>query len=97
MVKAVLSECAWAASRTKDTYLSTKYKKISARRGKKRAVIAVGHSILRLVYHIISSGVRYNELGSDFADKRHTEAAIKRHTQALINLGVDIPDIASVY
>lgn len=96
MVKAVLSECAWAASRTKGTYLSTKYKKISARRGKKRAIVAVGHSILRLVYHIINSGVRYSELGADFADKRHIEATIKRHKEALKNLGVDIPELASV-
>ena len=93
MTKAALTEAAWAASRTKGTYLSTKFKKLAARRGKKRAVVAIGHMILRAVYHILNDGnIRYRELGADFADTRNRNAAIKRHTNALIELGVEIPN-----
>ena len=95
MTKAALTEAAWAASRTKGTYLSTKYQKLAARRGKKRAIIAIGHTILRLVYHILSdSNIRYIELGSDFADARQKQNAIKRHKKALLDLGVEMPTIA---
>jgi transposase len=52
-VKALLTEAAWGASRSKDTYLSIRYQKVAARRGKKRAIVAVGHSILRIAYHIL--------------------------------------------
>ncbi len=93
MTKAALTEAAWAASRTKDTYLGAKYKRLAARRGKKRAVVAIGHMILRAVYRILSdANIRYRELGSDFADIRNRNAAIKRHTNALLELGVEIPN-----
>ncbi len=93
MTKAALTEAAWAASRTKDTYLGAKYKRLAARRGKKRAVVAIGHMILRAVYRILSdANIRYRELGSDFADTRNRNAAIKRHTSALLELGVEIPN-----
>ena len=95
MTKSALTEAAWAASRTKGTYLSTKYQKLAARRGKKRAIIAIGHTILRLVYHILSdSNIRYIELGSDFTDARQKQNAIKRHKKALLDLGVEMPTIA---
>lgn len=97
MTKAALTEAAWAASRTKGTYLSSKYKKLAARRGKKRAIVAIGHTILRLVYHILSdTNVRYRELGSDFADARQKQAAIKRHKKALADLGVELDYVATV-
>lgn len=60
-LKATLTEAAWAASRTKDTLLSEKYNNIARRRGKKRAVIAVAHQILKDVYHILDNGEPYRE------------------------------------
>lgn len=63
-VKAVLTEAAWAATRTKNTFFSERYHHISARRGKKRALIAVAHSQLTAVYLILSTGARYHELGA---------------------------------
>lgn len=65
-VKSVLTEAAWAATRTKDTFYSARYHRLAARRGKKRALIAVGHSILKTVYHILAENVSYNELGADY-------------------------------
>ena len=57
---------AWAATRTKHTYLSNKYKSLVGRRGKKKALIAVGHKILIAAYFIIKNKVAFNELGEDY-------------------------------
>lgn len=65
-VKAVLTEAAWAATRTKNTFFSERYHRISARRGKKRALIAVAHSQLTAVYLILSTGAIYHELGAQY-------------------------------
>lgn len=68
---------------------------MAARRGKKRAIVAVGHSILRIVYHILKDNVCYNELGAGFEDAKKREARIKYYKQALAELGVDIPEAKS--
>jgi hypothetical protein len=94
-VRATLSEAAWGASRTKDTYLSVRYKKIASRRGKKRAIVAVGHSILRIMYHILKDNVSYKELGAGFEDEKKRQARINHYKQALSELGVDFPDTKS--
>jgi hypothetical protein len=73
-----LTEIAWAATRTKDTFYSARYHKLAARRGKKRALIAVGHSILKSVYHILQDKCEYNELGAEYLLKR-TEAKRKAY------------------
>ena len=65
-VKAVLTEVVWAATRTKNTFFSERYHRISARRGKKRALIAVAHSQLTAAYLILSTGARYHELGAQY-------------------------------
>ena len=61
-LRTFLVQMAWAAARTKNTYLSSKYKSLVGRRGKKRAVIAVGHKILIAAYFIMKNKVGYNEL-----------------------------------
>ena len=69
-VKAVITEAAWAATRTKNTFYSARYHRVAARRGKKRALIAVGHSILKSVYHVINGMEGYKELGADYVTQR---------------------------
>ena len=69
-VKAVITEAAWAATRTKNTFFSERYHRIAARRGKKRALIAVGHSQLISVYLILSTGARYHELGAQYVQAK---------------------------
>ncbi len=82
-----LVEVAWAASRTKETYLSSQYHRLVARRGKKKAIVAVAHSILVSVYHILSNGLPYQDLGPNYLDKLN-EANIKRyHVRRLEELG----------
>lgn len=63
-------EVAWAATRTKNTFYSARYQKLAVRRGKKRALIAIGHSILKSVYCILSQGVEYKELGADYINSK---------------------------
>lgn len=65
-LRAFLVEMAWAATRTKHTYLSNKYKSLVGRRGKKKALIAVGHKILIAAYFIIKNKVAFNELGENY-------------------------------
>jgi transposase len=69
-MRRALTEAAWAASRTKDTYAASKYQSLVGRRGKKRALIAVGHHILLAAYHIMKKKVPYHELGPDFLLKK---------------------------
>lgn len=61
-LRVTLTEAAWAATRTK-TYLAAQYRRLAARRGGKRALIAVAHSILIIAYHILKDGTVYQDLG----------------------------------
>lgn len=83
-------ELAWAATRTKRTYLRTKYDSLAGRRGKKRALIAVGHKILCACYHIIKNKEPYKELGADFMDKKRKTKRIANLKRQLKELGVEI-------
>ena len=78
-LKVLLVQCAWAATRTKNTYLRSKYDSLVVRRGKKRALIAVGHKILIAAYFILKDKVAYKELGSDFLQNRNKSKKINRH------------------
>lgn len=73
-----LNQSAWAASHTKNTYLSAQYRRLASRRGKKRAIVAVGHTILRIVYHMLKQRVSYKDLGNDYFDRLNSES-LKRH------------------
>lgn len=69
-VKAVITEAAWAACRTKNTFYNARYHRLAARRGKKRALIAVGHSILKSVWHVLKEACEYKELGADYLNQK---------------------------
>ena len=83
-------QCAWAATRTKGTYLRSKYDSLAGRRGKKRALIAIGHKILIATYFILKDKVAYKELGAEYLQELKKGKQIKRHIQLLKELGVDI-------
>jgi len=89
-LKTTLTEAAWAASRTKNTYLSARYRRLAARRGKKRAAIAVGHTIFIMAYHIIKEQRPYNELGADYFDRLNEQNLIKRFTSRITALGYEV-------
>lgn len=83
-------ESAWAASRTKNTYLHAKYKSLIGRRGKKRALVAVGHKILIMSYHILKYKVPYKELGLNYLDSRKKDKIVKSHVKRLEALGYNV-------
>ncbi len=91
----MIVQCAWAATRTKGTYLRSKYDSLVGRRGKKRALIAVGHKILIAAYFILKNKEIYKELGGGYLDKITIKKQIKRHLQRLRELGVDVSQPAA--
>jgi len=86
-LRQVLFEVAHAASKTKDTYLSAQYRRLATRRGKQRALIAVGHSILVMAYHILTRRVPYRELGPLYFDNLDRQRLQQRLVQRLERLG----------
>ena len=69
-LRTILVQGAWAAVRTKGTYLAALYRRLSARRGKKRAIVAVAHSLGVSFYHMLASRQPYHERGADYFDQR---------------------------
>lgn len=88
-LKSTLTECGWGASRTKGTYLSEKYHSLVGRRGKKRALVAVGHKILVIVYHILKEKIGYKELATEHLKKRG-QKVIRHHIKRLESLGYEV-------
>jgi transposase len=86
-LRQALVEAAQAAGRTRGTYLSTQYHRLAARRGKKKAVIAVGHTILVTAYHLLARDQVYEELGPDFFERRDRAAIARRSVRRLEALG----------
>jgi transposase len=82
-----LCQAAWAASRTKNTYFSSQYRRLAGRRGKKRAVVAVGHTILTVVYHLLKHETTYAELGADHFDRIEPERLTRYLVKRLESLG----------
>lgn len=86
-LRSTLVEAAWAASRTRDTYLSAQYHRIAARRGKKRAAVAVAHTILVIIYHMVRNQRCYRDLGGNYFDERHRLNIIRRAVLRIERLG----------
>lgn len=89
-LRSTLVQCAWAASRTKNTYLAAQYKRIASRRGKKRAIIAVTHSLLKIIYHMLKYHTAYRDLGGDYFDKINPEKTKRYHVKRLEQLGFKV-------
>jgi transposase len=84
-----LIQSARAASHTKGTYLSAQYRRLVRRKGQKRALVAVGHSILVIAYHVMKRRAGYEELG-DYFDRRSTERLRRRLIRRLERLGLKV-------
>ena len=89
-LKSALTQAGRAAGRSKQTYLGAHYNRIAARRGRKRAALAVGHSILTIAYHMIDRGTRFEELGADYFDRRNPERVKARLVARLEKLGYQV-------
>lgn len=89
-LRTTLVQVAWAASRTKHTYLSAQYRRLASRRGKKRALVAVGHTILVMIYHLLREGTTYAELGADYFDHLDTDRLTRTLVRRLERLGHEV-------
>lgn len=93
-LKTILTQCAKSARSVKSSYFSAQYQRISARRGKNRATLAVAHSMLIAIYHILKSNVPFQDLGSDYYDSFNRDRKIKGYLKRLKALGWE-PDTLS--
>ena len=86
----MLVEAGWGASRTKNTYLRSKYESLVGRRGRKRALIALGHKILCAAYFIIKNKEPYVELGAEYLESRRNKNQIQSLLDKLKGLGIEV-------
>jgi transposase len=89
-LRTVLVQAAWAATRTKDTYLSAQYRRLVKRMGRKKALVAVAHSILVSVYFILARREAYRDLGGDYFDLRNVDQLRKTLIRRLEATGCSV-------
>lgn len=83
----MLVQAAWAASRTKGTYLGAKYRKMASRMSKKKALIALAHTMLVSIYHMIKKKEPYKDLGADYLENLHKDKTVKNLKKRIEALG----------
>ena len=89
-LRAALAEAAWAAARCRQGYLPAQFRRLAARRGRKRAIVAVGHTIVVIVHHLLARGTTFEDLGGLYFDERDREAVRRRAVARLEALGFDV-------
>jgi transposase len=90
-LRAALIEAAHSLGRGRGTYLAAQYRRLTARRGKKKAAVALGHSILIIVYHLLSSDDEvYQDLGVHYFDESRRERVERGLVQRLNDLGYKV-------
>ncbi len=89
-LKTTLIQCAWSATRTKQSYLRAQYLRLRSRRGAKKAIGAVAVSILTAAYHMLKNGTLYQDLGADHFDNRAKGKQVLRLVKRLQNLGFEV-------
>lgn len=89
-LRSALVEAAHAAIHAKDSYLSAQYQRLAVRRGGKKATIAVGHTLLVIIYHVLSEDKVYEELGGHYFDDWDQQAVQKRLVRRLEKLGYEV-------
>jgi hypothetical protein len=90
-LRAALVEAAWAASHSLDTYLAAQFQRLRARRGDKRAAVAVAHSILTIVWHLLANPEAvFTDLGGDYFLKKNLEREQRRADRKLEALGFTV-------
>lgn len=89
-LRAVLTQAAWAGARTKGTYFQGQYRRLAPRRGKKRAIVAVAHSLLIAVFHVLHDHVPYHDLGADHFDRLSPQDVKRSLVKRLERLGYTV-------
>ena len=86
-LRSALVQAAWASTRTKDTYLSSQFRRLAVRRGRKRALIAVAHTLLGVIYHVLTRRAEYRDLGGNYLDNLAPERLTQQLVKRLERLG----------
>ncbi len=89
-VRRVLCQSAWAASHNKDSYLAALFRRVRARRGEQKAIMATAHRLLVIIFHIIRDGTVYQEQGADYFDQRNKRKITRRLLERLERLGYQV-------
>jgi transposase len=89
-LRRALCQAAWAASRTKNTYLAAQYHHLIVRKGKKRTIVAVAHTMLVMAYYMAKRQCTYQEMGGDYFDRRNADTMQHRLVKKLKNLGYEV-------
>lgn len=90
-LRRALCEAAWAASRTKGSYFQAQYRRLAGRRGKKRAIMAVAHSLLVVIYHLLKDDtLEYHDLGADYFDTLDPQRLRRHLVKRLESLGYEV-------
>jgi transposase len=89
-LRCTLVECARGAVRKRNCYLAAQYRRLAKRRGDKKAIVAVAHSILVAAWHILRNGVEYRELGGQYFDRVQRERLLHYYQRRLVDLGVSV-------
>ena len=86
----MLVQCAWAASRRKDSYYKAQFNRLRSKRGPKKAICAVAASMLTAIYHMLKDGTLHQDLGADHFDRWSTEVKAQRLVAQLKKLGFQV-------
>jgi transposase len=90
-LRRALSQAAWAAARKKDSYFQAQYRRLAGRRGKKRAVVAVAHTLLEVIYHLLSnSQSTFHDLGGNYFDTLDPQRLCRHLVRRLESLGYEV-------
>lgn len=89
-LRTALVQSAWAATRKKDSYFAAQYRRLEARRGKKRAIFALAHSLLTVIYHMLKTGSTYKDLGGDYFDKLNAKRLLPPLVKRIKDLGYQV-------
>jgi transposase len=89
-LRAMLSECAWASARGKTGYLAAQFRRLARRRGAYKALVAVAHSLLVSIYHVLRDRRPYADLGADHFDKLDVERVERHHVRRQNALGYSV-------
>lgn len=89
-LRAAITQAAWAAAHTKNTYLAAQYHRLIRRLGKKKTLIAIAHSLLVVVYHVLAQRAGYRELGGDYFDRKYQQIQQHRLVKKLEAMGLRV-------
>jgi transposase len=89
-LRRALTEAAWAARCVKKSYLAAQFRRLASKRGRKRALLAVAHSLLTVIYHVLKNGVEYRDLGPDYFTRLEPERLRRYLVKRLQTLGYDV-------